>query len=228
MAAPCLLFVKPRLPPTAANAFRPRDLSFVARLPFWLFQLGNVGNALSCFLPALWMPSFASAMSFPTYAGPLSLTFYNGGYGIGGILVGSIADRFQVSFAISITTIGGMVAAFVFWGLATSQAMLYLFAILWGIASGGFNATWPACAAVIRRNEPGGRVDTGIVVGLLAAGKGIGEVASGPLSAKVLEIGWSSHARFAYGTSYGGLIVFCCLSSVLGGVAVFGRLLRLV
>lgn len=228
MASPCFFFVKPRLPPAAASALRPQDLSFVTRLPFWIFQLGNIGNVLGCFIPALWMPSFANSISLPAYAGPLSLAMYNAGYGIGGILLGSIADRFHVSIAISITTIGGMVAAFVFWGLATSQAMLYIFAILWGISSGGFNATWPACATVMRLDEPLGNVDTGIVIGLMAAGKGIGEVASGPLSAKLLEAGWATHGLFTYGTAYGGLVVFCGLTSILGGVASFGRLFRII
>jgi MFS family permease len=228
MAAPCLFFVKPRLPPAMANALRPQDLSFVTRLPFWLFQLGNIGNALGCFLPSLWMPAFANDINLPSHAGPLSLAFYNSGYGIGGILIGSIADRYHVSVAISITTVGGMIAAFVFWGLATSQAMLYAFAIIWGVVSGGFNATWPGCAAVMRRHEPNGNVDTGIVIGIMAAGKGVGEVASGPLSAKVLEAGWTAHANFAYGTAYGGLIVFCGLSAILGGLASFGRLLKMI
>ncbi|KAF2158930.1 hypothetical protein M409DRAFT_30562 [Zasmidium cellare ATCC 36951] len=61
----------------------------------------------------------------------------------------------------------------------------------------------------MRRNEANGNVDTGIVIGLMAAGKGIGEVASEPLSAKLLDLGWETHAGFAYGTQYAVLIVFC-------------------
>lgn len=109
-----------------------------------------------------------------------------------------------------------------------SQAMLYIFAILWGIFGGGFNATWPGCAREMRRLEPTGNVNTGIVIGMMAAGKGIGGVVSGPLSEKLLSINWHSHAGFAYGTPYSSLITCCGIIAAFGGAACLGRLFKLV
>ena len=196
--------------------------------PFWIFQFGNIAQSLGVFLPSIWMPSFALLIGLPQHAGPLSVALYNAGFAIGAIYLGWVADRFHVARAIFISTLGSLVAVFVFWGLALSQAMLYTFAVLWGVFGGGFNATWPGCAREMRRLESGGNIDTGIIIGMMAAGKGIGGVVSGPLSEKLLSPGWHTNAGFAYGTPYSTLIIFCGLSAGFGGAACLGRLFKLV
>lgn len=66
------------------------------------------------------------------------------------------------------------------------------------------------------------------MVALMAAGKGIGAITSGPLSEGLLSAGVDFHARFAYGTSYGILIVFSGVSALLGGMACLGRLWKVI
>ncbi|CAK4001245.1 Monocarboxylate transporter 4 [Lecanosticta acicola] len=229
VATPCLFLVKPRLPVTTANALRPQDFAFFKRVPFWIFMFGNIAYSLGIFLPSLWMPSYAAATGLPAYAGPLSLAFYNGGYSLGGIFLGHVADRVShISIVISITAIGSTLAAFVLWGFAMSQGMLYCFAILWGIFGGGNNATWPGSACAMNRHDPANGVDTGTFIGLMAAGRGIGGIISGPLSEKLLHLGWHVPGKFAYGTSYGILVIFCGVSATFGGAACVGRLLKLL
>lgn len=223
------MFVKPRLPVTAASALRPQDLSYVKGLPFWIFQFGNITYSLGIFLPSLWMPSYALAVGLPSYAGPLSVAFYNGAYSVGGVLLGYVVDHTShVSLAIAISTLGSMLAAFVFWGLATSQAMLYCFALLWGTCAGGFNATFPGSARAISKANASSNVDTGIFIGLMAAGRGVGSVVSGPMSEKLLQLGSHVQGRFAYSTDYGVLVIFCGVSATCGGAACIGRLLKLL
>ena len=66
--------------------------------------------------------------------------------------------------------------------------------------------------------------DAGLVFGLLAAGRGVGSVLSGPLSEALLkDKPWAGEARLGYGTGYGGLIVFTGLSATLGGMGWIGR-----
>ena len=229
MSAPCLLFVTPRLPVAAASALRPQDLSYVKGLPFWIFQFGNTAFSLGMFLPSLWMPSYALAIGLPSYAGPLSLALYNGAYSFGGVLLGYVVDHTaHVSVAIAISAVGSMLAALVFWGLANSQAMLYCFALLWGTSAGGFNATWPGSALAISKANASNNVDTGIFIGLMAAGRGIGSVVSGPMSERLLQLGSDLQGHFAYGTTYGALVIFCGISATCGGAACLGRMLKLL
>lgn len=225
---PVLHFVRPRLPPSAASALRPRDLGFLKRKSFFLFQIGNILQSLGVFIPSLWMPTFALSLALPSFAGPLSLAFYNGASSVGVIIGGHMSDRFHVSTVILTSTIGCMIASLIFWGLTSGQAMLYLFAILWGTFAGMYNATYSGCAKTLSRLEPDRAIDTGIVIAIMAAGKGVGGVVSGPLSEKLLEVGWKSTASFAYGTSYGVLVIFCGISAACGGTACVGRLLKML
>ncbi|KAF7191696.1 MFS transporter asaE [Pseudocercospora fuligena] len=228
LTLPCINFIRPRLPPSTSSALRPRDLLFVRNKIFWLFQFGNTIQSLGVFIPSLWMPTFALSINLPSYAGPLSLAFYNGAYSIGNICGGHLTDKFHVSTVIGISTLGAMLGTFVFWGLAQGQAMLYIFAILWGSCSGIFNIAWTGCARVVgRKTSPNGVIDTGIYIGIMAAGKGIGGVVSGPLSEKLLEIGWRSSADFVYGSMFAPLVIFCGISAAFGGSACVGRLLKM-
>ncbi|KAK4612147.1 hypothetical protein CLAFUW4_12769 [Fulvia fulva] len=107
LTVPTLFFVKPRLPVSAASALRPQYLSFVKHRPFWIFQLGNIAQSLGVFLPPIWMPSFALLIGLPSHAGPLSVALYT-------IYLGWVAGRYHISQAILISTIGSLVAVFVF------------------------------------------------------------------------------------------------------------------
>jgi hypothetical protein len=108
-------------------------------------------------------------------------------------------------------------------------SMLYIFAMLFGCFGGAFSCTWSGCANEMQRSEKNGNVDVSMVVALLAAGKGIGAVISGPLSERLLHLDtWKGHAGFAYGSGYGLLLVFTGVSATLGGTAWLGKMLRLM
>lgn len=229
LASPCLYFVRPRLPITNASSFRPVEISFLKHIQFWIFQSGNILQSLGFFLPTLYIPSFASSIGLPSFSGPLALALFNVAFALGAVFIGTLVDRFHVSVAILTCTIGQVIAIFIFWGLASSQAMLYIFAMLFGCFGGAFSCTWSGCANAIQRYETNGQVDVSVVVALMAAGKGIGAVISGPLSEKLLTMDtWKGHAGYAYGSGYGLLLVFTGVSATLGGAAWIGRLLRLV
>lgn len=229
LASPCMYAIKPRLPVSTASSFRPVDISFLKHAQFWVFQTGNILQSLGFFLPTLYIPSFALAIGLPAFAGPLALALFNVAFALGAVLIGVLVDRFHVTVAILTCTIGQMVSIFVFWGLTSSQAMLYMFAMLFGCFGGAFSCTWSGCANAMQRVEGSGNVDISVVVALLAAGKGIGAVISGPLSESLLVADtWKGHAGFAYGSGYGLLLVFTGVSATLGGTAWVGRVLRLV
>lgn len=139
-----------------------------------------------------------------------------------------LVDRYHVSTAIAIVTFGQIVATFIFWGLTSSQPMLYVFALVWGLFGGGFASTWSGYAPAMKRSNSSTHVDIGLVLSLMAAGRGIGAVISGPLSERLLDVGWKTQAGFAYGTVYGILIVFTGITTTLGGTACIGRLLKVI
>ncbi|KAF2723406.1 putative MFS monocarboxylate transporter [Polychaeton citri CBS 116435] len=220
-------FLRPRTPIPASSALRPIDFSYLAHLPFWLFAASVVLQGLGFFLPTLWLPIFATSIGLPSFAGPLALALYNLAACVGNLVQGWLCDRFHVTVAILIATLGSMVACFVLWGLTTSQPMLYLFAILWGVSAGGFGANWTGCVSAIRDSGHAG-LEVGPFIAFMGAAKGVGAVISGPLSERLLQMQPWKGAGYVYGTNYGILVVFTGVCATLGGTAWVGRMLRLL
>nr|OQO32068.1 hypothetical protein B0A51_00606 [Rachicladosporium sp. CCFEE 5018] len=228
LATPSVLIMRPRLPivPSGSSSLRPIDLSFLRRAPFWIFSLGNVMQSIAYFLPQLWIPSFARQIGLPPLAGPLALCLFSlaavGGY----LSQGALVDRYHVTTAIFVATLGSVVSVFIFWGLTTSQPMLYVFVIIWGLTGGGYAANWSGVAMAIKQS--GVHVETGLIISLMCVSKGIGSLVSGPISEQLLLAGGMSGSKGAYGTEYGAIILFTGICLAFGGIACVGRLAKWV
>jgi MFS family permease len=214
--------MKPRIPVRGPRRLRPVDLSFTKKQTFWMYQFPNIVQSTVTPLPGLWLPSFASSMGMSSTAGSVSLALLSlascGGY----LLQGRLVDRYHVSWTIILTTLGATAAVFVLWGCTSHEATLYIFSILFGLFGVGYPGHWTGCASDMRSSSP--NLNTGLVISLLCAGKGVGSVAAGPISEKLLSMErW--HARPAYGSAYGSMIVFTGVCVFLGGAGALPRLL---
>ncbi len=163
---------------------------------------------------------------------PLLLTLFN----IPGIasssFFGYLSDNKHLSLsattATAISATCSALSAFFFWGLSSegSMALLVLFSITFGFFAGGYSATWGGVINEMEREaaERNEAIDTGLVYGLLNGARGIGYVSGGLAGVALLKAGsTASIGGFAYGTSYGPLIVFTGLSSVLGGCGIMWK-----
>ena len=94
--------------------------------------------------------------------------------------------------------------------------LLILFAGAYGFFAGSFSSTWSGMLNQLKAEAPS--LDTGFMFGLLAGGRGIGNVISGPLSEALIGGGWQSEGKIGgYGTEYGPMILFTGISALLGG-----------
>lgn len=86
----------------------------------------------------------------------------------------------------------------------------------YGFFSGGFSSTYPGIVKEMNRVDEG--VDTGLVMGLLLGGRGVGFVVGGPVSAALLNTGWQviEKARWGYSTEYGPVILCTGASALFG------------
>jgi MFS family permease len=169
------------------------------------------------FLPSLWIPTFATDYSFPEVAGPLALALYNVSAFIGTIAQGWLVDQYHVRIDLAFATVLSMVSVFLFWGFATIQPIFYLFAILWGVSGGAYNATWAGYAFDLQAE--GFDVDTTFLIALMVTAKGVASITSGPLSEVLYGVDLGRGAGFAYGGPYAAMIIYTGLCSLLGGVA---------
>lgn len=228
LTAPLLYFVKPRLPIAQSASMRPFDFSFLWNRTFLIFQLGNVLEALGFFLPSIYLPMYASRiLGASNLVASLTVLLVNLSSVFGCIIMGTLVDRYPATTCIFISTIGSTIAIFLIWGFSIKLAPLFLFCITYGIFAGPFSATWPGIMKEVKRTK--NSAEPTIVFAFLAAGRGIGNVVSGPLSERLLQgFPWRDAASGAYGSGYGTLIVFTGITALLGGLSVLARPLRLL
>ena len=227
MTAPLLYFLKPRIPLAPSNLPQRLSLSFLSLRSFWILQTGNIFQSLGYFLPSAYLVSYASTIGLSRNVGTLMIALLNATSIPGSVVLGMLIDRYAVSNVILISTLGSTVAVLLFWGLANQVALLAIFAIFYGFFAGGFSATWSGVMQQLKREKPA--LDTGLVFGLLAGARGLGNVISGPVSSALINADFSkgaAHAGLGYETRYGWLIVFTGATALLGGWGCVWKLCR--
>lgn len=191
-----------------------------------MLQTGNVIQGFGYFLPTTYLPSYStSAAGLSQTTGTLLVALFNATSVFGGIIFGALCDRFAVTNIMLLSSVGSALSVFLFWGLASSPssssypqaaiALLVLFSTIYGFFAGGFSSTWSGVLVQIKRDSPS--LETGLLFGLLAGGRGIGNVISGPLSSALIQRGGIGSEGLGYSTEYGTLILFTGITALLGG-----------
>lgn len=139
------------------------------------------------------------------------------------MLLSALSDRTNVTNVIFASTVGSAVSVFVFWGLSTASSLplLLTFSVLYGFFAGGYTSTYTGIVRELRRIES--RADLGSMFGLISMGRGVGNVACGPISELILgatrissrPVSPVGHPAFAYATNYGPLVVFTGVTAAL-------------
>lgn len=215
--------------PTSSESRARRRIpwSFLRHSTFWVYAAATTLQSCGYGIPQTYLNTYAHEVALLSQtSATLLLTLFNVPGIASSSFFGYLSDnrRFPLSAA-AVTAISGVMsglAALLFWGLTSpgSMALLVLFSVTFGFAAGGYSATWGGllnemASEAAQRNEP---IDTGMVYGLLNGARGIGYVVGGVVGVPLLNAG-SSHSMgsFGYGTSYGPIIIFTGLSSLLGG-----------
>ncbi|KAF1817075.1 putative MFS monocarboxylate transporter [Eremomyces bilateralis CBS 781.70] len=223
LTAPLLYYLKPRLPVSPAMHARRLDFRFATTRVFGMLQIGSVVESLGFFLPSIYLPMHATALGASGFKSSLTLTLLNLMSVVGCVFMGIAVDRFHITTCIMLSTVGTCVAVFLFWGLASNLTLLYLFSMIYGLFAGSYSTTWSGIVRDVQKVN--NAADTGLIFALLAVGKGLGNVVSGPLSEVLLKAGtgWGGRSKFAYDNGYGGLIAFTGVTAFFGGFSYLGH-----
>lgn len=177
---PILPLLKPRLPSSQRSASRATDLSFFRKPLFWILALSNLCQSFAYYVPSLYLPTYASAIGLSGTLGALVLAVNNLASIAGMIGFGHASDRYNNIFVlILISTAISSLSVLLLWGFARSFAVLTTFSIVYGCFSGGYVVSWPKFGSLLSE-------DPQSVYSLMAFGKGIGSIVTGPVSAKLL------------------------------------------
>ncbi|OAL46661.1 MFS general substrate transporter [Pyrenochaeta sp. DS3sAY3a] len=221
--APLILFLKPRLPIAQSSANRRHDFSFLTSKTFLFLQAGNVLEGLGYFLPAIYLPTYAKTIGASNALSALTIILVNVASVFGCVAMGGIIDRWHVTTCIMISTIGSTISVFLIWGFSNTLVPLFFFCVLYGFFAGSFSSTYPGIMKVVQKRAD--RSDSTMIFAMLAAGRGIGNVLCGPISEALVRTGTVGDLGL-YNTEYGPLVLFTGVSAALGGISLFGRMLR--
>lgn len=200
---------------------------FLKHKAFYIFGIAIIFQSSGYGIPQTYLNTYARDVTLLSQtSATLMLTLFNIPGIVASSFFGYLSDnkRFPLSATTvtSIPPVSSAMSAFLLWGLTSqgSMALLVLFSITFGFFSGGYSATWGGVLNELEREAAGRNeaIDSGMVYGLLNGVRGIGYVSGGLASVLLLKAGSiGSAGKFGYTTTYGPLIIFTGLSSVIGG-----------
>ncbi|ATY60852.1 MFS monocarboxylate [Cordyceps militaris] len=229
---PVVYFVKPRLPPAAATAVHhhPFNLRFALTQTFLLHQVANVCQALGFFLPSIFLPTYArSVLGAGGVASASTILLLNLASAVGCPVMGWLSDSHHVARCLFIATVGAALATVLLWGFATTVPSLLIYCAFYGLFAGSYTSAWTGLMRQMTTDDAISdryackETDPVMVLSVLAAGRGIGSVLSGPLSQALVGDYWHVKTYGAYGTVYGPLVIFTGFTAALSGIVLFWK-----
>jgi MFS family permease len=135
----------------------------------------------------------------------------------GQIGFGHLTDRFSNIYVLLFaTTMMSAISAFTIWGFARSLETLLVFSLMYGWFGGAYIVFWPKFGTMLSD-------DPQTVYSLMAFGKGVGNLVTGPIATSLLTRPLSS----GYGLGkFEPLIVFLGSMMVCSSLGIFGWPLR--
>ncbi|WVR05138.1 hypothetical protein IAU60_002150 [Kwoniella sp. DSM 27419] len=213
-------FIRPRLPlppRTAPKRTKPiLDWGFLRRPAFWLLWSGVLFQGLAAFVPSTYLPSYASALSLSPTIGTLSLSLMNLARVPGQVIIGHLSDKMGPRKLIIMMAVASTVTVFAGWGAALNTGGLVGFALAFGAFAGSYTALFPQFIRIISHDDPH---LPAILYALFSLARGVGSIASGPVSSVLMASAQMPGAARGYGVEgYGVLIVWTGVGMALSAV----------
>lgn len=225
LTLPVVYFVKPRIPARHGNPFNFR---FTLSQTFILHQIANVSQALGFFLPSIFLPTYArSVLGASKFVAASTILLLNLASTVGCPTMGWLSDHHHVARCLFIATVGASFATILLWGFTTTIPSLLIYCAAYGLFAGSYTSAWTGLMLQLTTDDTIStkysceETDPVMVLSVLAAGRGIGSVLSGPLSQALVGAYWPVHTYGAYGTMYGPLVIFTGVTAAFSGIVFF-------
>lgn len=165
---------------------------------FWLFTFSMILQGLANFLPAAYLPSYATDLGVSVSDGALLITYLSLSGMIGQTLLGLLTDKVGALLPLFLSTLVSTFAVVILWGFGQHYWLMVLLAILFGAFSFSFVVlrSHMATAVVGDLDHPN---DELVVSGALLATRGAAAVVSGYMGAGVLSTSEHKGIQPGYG-----------------------------
>jgi predicted MFS family arabinose efflux permease len=187
MTAPVIPLLRGRLPPSEhQSSIASKDWQCLKKPLFWVYSISNVIQGFGYFFPALFLPSIVTALGCSASQGSLLVALLSVAQALGQFGFGYASDRkFSLDFLIFASTGISSAAVLLFWGLEKDLPLMIVFSFTYGFFGGAWISLWSQMGTTIYGGRP---ASTLVSISLLCFGAGIGSVAAGPISARLMVI----------------------------------------
>lgn len=203
LSGPLLPLLKGRLPPAEQSAIARTNWSFLTKPLFWIYGISTLVQGFGFFVPALYLPSYATALGLESRQGALLLAIMSISQVLGQFIFGYVSDK-RISVSTLATICQGLatMATLALWGTAKSLNLLVAFTIIYGFFGYSFGSMRVAMGKAVS-DDPSATIATYTIFVFL---QGIGNVSTGPITSKLLS---SRIAIGDYGISkYSNILIF--------------------
>jgi MFS family permease len=189
--------------------------SFIKKPLFWIYCISTMLQGLGFFFPALYLPSFATALGLSSTRGALILAIMAMFQVLGQFAFGYMSDKnMSVSTLATGCSIMATIATFTLWGTAKSLSVLIIFSILYGFFGYGYTTMRVAMGRAVS-DDPSAVVASYAILVFL---QGVGNILAGPISSGLMsqKINLST-----YGVGrYESLVIFTGLCMFLSALVI--------
>ncbi|KAJ7608151.1 MFS general substrate transporter [Roridomyces roridus] len=189
---PLLPFVKGRLPLSRVNVHGPvprgasTSQSWMKNRMFLLFLVANTMQSFAYFVPIVYLPTFASDLRVSSSNSAATLALLNGASVVGRLSMGYLSDKINPWILALSSLLTTSVITFILWGvLSHSLPGLLAFGLAYGSSAGGWSSLWTSFVQPLAKDDPG--LST-TLYGYLLLSRGIGNIVSTPISAKLYSM----------------------------------------
>jgi MFS family permease len=215
LTAPLLPLFKGRLPAAEQSAMAKTNWSFIKKPLFWIYCISTMLQGLGFFFPALYLPSFATALGLSSTRGALILAIMAMFQVLGQFAFGYMSDKnMSVSTLATGCSIMATIATFTLWGTAKSLSVLIIFSILYGFFGYGYTTMRVAMGRAVS-DDPSAVVASYAILVFL---QGVGNILAGPISSGLMS---QKINLTTYGVGrYESLVIFTGLCMFLSALVI--------
>ncbi|KAL1303780.1 hypothetical protein AAFC00_007117 [Neodothiora populina] len=210
LTGPLLPLFKKRLPPPQTIVTTRTDWAFLRKPLFWLYVVSTVAQSLGFYLPALYLPSYASSIGSDSRKGALLLALMSVTQVLGQLTYGYLSDgRVSLNLLLLSSSAVAAISSFTLWGLARSLPPLVCFGLVYGFFAYSYMAMRVRMGTMVSPDPTAAMTPFSI----FSFAQGIGNILAGPISASLLS-SMTDLSDYGY-HRYKGIIVFTGSAMVL-------------
>ncbi|KAF2205157.1 MFS general substrate transporter [Delitschia confertaspora ATCC 74209] len=210
-----LLIRTPFQKKTGSQKYVGLDWAALESLPWLFFVLGAFFVTWGLFAPFNYLPSMSAQSGLSPTLSQYTNAIANAGSMLGRIIPGIIADRFLGHFnTMMLATLISGILVLAFWiplVASPSIAGIYIFALMYGFASGGFVSLGPPCVALLCKGDMS---RMGVRFGTFCLAIALGVLVGLPIEGAIRDKGAAENGA----GGWVGLIIFAGVVLCAGGV----------